>query len=150
MKLTPMIAVLSAVSLLAPDVAAKESRHKQGEPISANSTFELTESQRDELIRKANAGDNEAAARLGFFYDFTTRDRDAAYYWFRKAALNGHVQTQYNLGVRTLGTSRPDKCTEAKYWFAMAIQNGMAKAQESLDRLGDCSAQPQQSPKREP
>ena len=85
-----------------------------------------------------------------FFYDFATHDRDAAYDWFKKAALNGDVQSHYNLGVRTLGSSRSDKCTEAKYWFTMASQNGMTQAQESADRLGDCSAMPQQSPKREP
>ena len=150
MKLLSIIVCLPMASLVASDISAHESRGKKRDPISANAAFELTEPQRMELIGKANAGDNAAAARLGFFYDFTTRDRDAAYYWFKKAALNGHVMSQYNLGVRSLGTSRPDKCSEAKYWFTMASQSGMAKAQENVDRLGDCPEQPEQSPQREP
>jgi len=150
MKLASIIAIMSAMSLSATDVEARGSGRKKLEPVHANSDLELTESQRSELAEKANAGDNKAAARLGYFYDFVTHDRDSAYFWFKKAALNGDAQSQYNLGVRTLGTSAPDKCTEAKYWLTMASQNGMTQAQESLERLGDCSAMPQQSPKREP
>jgi len=149
-KLIFIIAVLSAASLHSMDVLAHDKRPKNSEPMYANSAFLLTEAERNELVGKANAGDNKAASRLGFFYDFTTRDRDAAYYWFKKAALNGHVESQYNLGVRTLGTSSPVKCSEAKYWFTMASQNGMEKAQRSLENLGDCAEEPQQSPPREP
>jgi len=149
-KPTAIIAVLSAACLLSTEVIAHDKQSKKAEPHYANSAFLLTEAERNELVDKANAGDNRAAARLGFFYDFTTRNRDAAYYWFKKAALNGDVTSQYNLGVRVLGTSSPDKCTEAKYWFTMASQNGMEQAKKSLDSLGDCPGSPQQPPTREP
>ncbi|WP_426340485.1 tetratricopeptide repeat protein [Pseudoduganella sp. S-14] len=149
-KLTAIIAVLFAACLLSTDVTAHDKQARKAEPHYGNSAFLLTEAERNELVDKANAGDNSAAVRLGFFYDFTTRNRGAADYWFRKSALNGHVTSQYNLGVRVLGTSNPDKCTEAKYWFTMASQNGMDQAKKNLERLGDCPAEPQQSPKREP
>ncbi len=118
----------------------------KGAPRFANSDLGLTNAQRDKLIAEANAGNNTAAARLGMYYDFTTSDRESAYYWFRKAALNGHLQSQYNLGVRSLGKRSLENCIEAKYWFEMASKNGMEKAQQALERLDDCTRWRRENP----
>lgn len=138
---TLLVAVVFLTVQLSPEVLGAP---KKAEPISANSSLGLTVAQRDELISEANSGNNNAAARLGMFYDFVTKDRESAYYWFTKAALNGHVMSQYNLGVRSLGKRSFESCTEAKYWFDLASKNGMEKAQRALDEVGDCAKLPHQ------
>lgn len=140
MRALPFAVGFLMVQLSLEVVAAPQ----KAEPIFANSSLGLTVAQRDELISEANSGNNEAAARLGMFYDFATKDRESAYYWFKKAALNGHVMSQYNLGVRSLGKRSFESCTEAKYWFDLASKNGMEKAQRAFDEVGDCAKLPNQ------
>ena len=108
-------------------------------PISMNASFQLNEVQKIQLMDAANNGDNEAAERLAQYFDFVNGNHAAAYFWFKKAALNGHVRSQFNLGVRSLGIKTFESCTEAVSWFSLASSNGMEKAKQALDRMGDCS-----------
>jgi len=99
----------------------------------------LTKEEGSVLETRAEAGDNEAAAKLARYYDFYVHDYNSAKYWFEKAARNGHVQSQYNLGVRLYLKKRDaESCKEAQYWFRMALANGLFEAQEALDYLGEC------------
>jgi TPR repeat protein len=99
----------------------------------------LTKVQISSLEKLAKSGDNEAAAKLARYFDFYVHDYDSAKFWFETAARNGHVQSQYNLGVRLM-TKRKDagSCREAQSWFNMALANGSSKAQKALDELGPC------------
>ncbi len=111
-------------------------------PVLINSSFDLTDLQKSILITRANKGDNDAASRLGLYFDFVTGHHSAAYFWFKKAATNGHVKSQFNLGVRSLGKKTFESCNEATYWFRLASKNGMLQAQKELDRGIDCSKLP--------
>jgi TPR repeat protein len=113
--------------------------HKNSDPVSMNASLDLTVSQKARLIARANRGDNEAAARLGMYFDFVAGHHPAAYFWFRKAALNGHVKSQFNLGVRSLGKKTFQSCNEARYWFEMAKKNGKESAQKELSRMPNCN-----------
>lgn len=106
---------------------------------SMNFDYNLTNTQISKLKQEALSGDNGAAKRLALYYDFVTMDYTSAYVWFKKAADNGDAVAQFNLGVRSLGKNNNQGCNDAKHWFSLARDNGLVKAQNELDRLGDCS-----------
>jgi len=104
-----------------------------------NQDLALTKADISALIARAQAGDNKAAVKLAFYFDFYERDYDSATFWFKKAARNGDVKSEYNLGVRLLMQSKdPEKCREATFWLKMALANGMSRARRSLEELGPC------------
>lgn len=109
------------------------------QPRRMDQDLRLTKEQISKLENLAQAGNNEAAAKLARYFDFYLHDYDSAKFWFETAARNGHVQSQYNLGVRLM-TKRKDavSCREAQSWFRMALENGLLKAQRALDELGPC------------
>lgn len=108
-------------------------------PQRINKDLSLTKPEISALEMQAESGNNEAAVKLARYYDFYVRDYQIARFWFEKAARNGHVQSQYNLGVRLM-TKRKDaaSCIEAQFWFQMALENGLLKARAALDELGQC------------
>ena len=53
-------------------------------------------------------------------------DPDMAKLWWKKAALQGLVEAQYNLGLRLLNENNYD---EAFKWLKLAAEQGMAEAQ---------------------
>jgi TPR repeat protein len=100
----------------------------------------LTPAQIVALKKLGEGGDNEACARLAKYYDFYAGDKEAARIWFEKAARNGHVQSQYNLGVRLMYRIKdPAVCREARAWFQMALDSGEPRARKAVDDLGDCA-----------
>lgn len=56
--------------------------------------------------------------------------------WWTKAAANGNVMSQYNLGLMYHGTTSPISLDEEKagYWFAKAAANGDDDAKRMLDK----------------
>ena len=108
-------------------------------PRSIDEDLMLTMEEISMMEVRAHAGDNDAAAKLARYYDFYVRDYKSAKFWFEHAARNGHVQSQYNLGVRLLlKRNDAESCVEARYWFNMALANGFSEAQDALDYLGSC------------
>jgi TPR repeat protein len=56
--------------------------------------------------------------------------------WFRKAAEQGEVFAQYNLGwMYGTGTGVPQDYAEAVKWYCMAADQGDAEAQSRLDEM---------------
>ena len=60
-------------------------------------------------------------------------DIEQAITWYRKAALQGHIRAQANLG-RTIGTNNADenKQNEALAWLSIASQQGDVSAEKGL------------------
>ena len=66
-----------------------------------------------------------------------TQDYTQAVYWYQKAAEQGTVSAQYNLGIcyeKGEGVTK-DKA-QAISWYRMAAERGNAKAKKALKRLG--------------
>ena len=58
--------------------------------------------------------------------------------WFRKAAEQGEIYAQYNLGwMYGTGTGVPQDDDEAVKWFRKAAEQGHAEAQLRLDEMKD-------------
>jgi len=61
-------------------------------------------------------------------------------WWFRKAAEQGHVSAQYNLGIMyNEGTGVPQNYAEAVKWHRKAAEQGSAGAQVNLGYMYDNS-----------
>ena len=98
-------------------------------PVFAQSDFEATKA-------RAEAGDAEAQAELGYMYGSgtgITPNIQQALRWFRLAAEQGNADAQYELGVMYAdgkGVSTNDQ--EAVKWFRLAAEQGIADAQTNL------------------
>ena len=88
-----------------------------------------------DFLTKAEQGDAESQNKLGVCYYGgkvgVTKDPIQAVYWFRKAADQGYVAAQNNLGnyYRYGETEDP---TQAVYWYRKAAEQGYADAQYEL------------------
>ena len=94
-----------------------------------------------EAIRtRANAGDVFDQEHLGYIYadglEDVPQDDIEAVRWFRKAAEQGRVLAQYNLGVAyQLGIGVPQDDVEAIAWYRLAAEQGHANAQFNLGAM---------------
>jgi TPR repeat protein len=64
------------------------------------------------------------------------RDNTQVVFWLRKAAEQGVVAAQNNLGAayqNGMGVARDDK--QAEFWYGKAAKQGNAVAQENLDAM---------------
>jgi len=78
----------------------------------------------EELKRRADEGDGESQARLGFAYATgrgVDRDPTQALIWYEKAAESGHVAAQYNVADMCLARRDYDA---ALSWFSKAAASG--------------------------
>ena len=92
------------------------------------------------LTQCAEQGDAKAQAVLGKAYregsGGVAKDNALAYYWVRKAALQGVAREQYNLAILYYeGKGVGKDSVLALYWLHEAIKQGDAKAQSKLGRL---------------
>ena len=94
------------------------------------------------LETKAAAGDAAAQIALGLVYDKgdkdagVLQDRRKAAEWFQKAAAQGVVEAQFNLGTMYeagIGVRKDEK--KALEWFAKAAGQGFADAQFNLANM---------------
>lgn len=94
-----------------------------------------------DLIRKARTGDADSEFQIAEFYrDKRTGVNSAVPYecleWYEKAAKQGHLQAQYQLGVLlsggALGYWDHD---QAKKWLTQAAEHGHVAAQSTLGSL---------------
>ncbi len=99
----------------------------------------------DDLLARAAKGDSNAQNSLGDVYSARPNSTGAdnlAASWYRKAAEQGHVEAQFNLGMmfrkhRVIpDCPTPDwfesQSVEAQKWFALAANQGHANAQYQL------------------
>jgi TPR repeat protein len=92
------------------------------------------------LIKNAEKGDAEAQFWLGFNYflgeEGVLQDYQKAKKWYEKAAKQGHVDAQYNLGCcygKGVGVSKDTN--EATKWIRKAAEQGHDVAKQQLEML---------------
>ena len=84
------------------------------------------------LKSEAEAGDAVAQQELGFYYD-SQKDAVKAFEWYQKAAAQGNVAAQYNLGVMyDNGVGVPEDDVKAVEWYQKAAVQGAVYAQSTL------------------
>jgi hypothetical protein len=95
-----------------------------------------------ELRARAEGGSAEAQYLMATLYDpFVTgglfpKDAATTVQWYRKAADQGHVVAQAELGYfYAFGIGVPKDLAEAARWFRMAADQGNARAQNNLGKL---------------
>ena len=100
-----------------------------------------------QIIEKAEAGDMKSQSFLASMYYQATgrakakkigisRDYQKAFYWTSKAAAQGHIFSQYNLGyMYWSGEGTSEDYEEAFYWFSKAAEQRFAPAQNYLGMM---------------
>ena len=85
---------------------------------------------------EAKAADGDADAQYGAGAAYKNFDDSKAAFWFRKAAEQGHSNSQYYLGnAYWLGKGVPRELNEAKKWLQKAAEQGVGQAQFELGVL---------------
>lgn len=127
-----IIASLIAISLLA---ISFKNRQKEPNPVTSWHSAYVPPERRDELIRKGNAGDAKSSSILFTYYEFAEEDNKKALYWLNKAAEQGDIDSQYNLGnMYTYVDGMIDK-TKAIYWLKKAAKQNNALAIQRLKEI---------------
>ncbi len=74
--------------------------------------------------KASDLGNKEADFLLGFLYDGVLQNDKEAFFYFKKAALSGHIQAQVNIGARyELGEGIEKNNEKAKFWYSKAAYN---------------------------
>ncbi len=95
------------------------------------------------LVKAAEQGDAEAQNHLGLQYlggpgNVVVQDYCEAAKWFRKAAEQGYVYGQVNIGeCYRDGVGVAVDYDEARKWYHKAAEQGYAPAQQALDAIGN-------------
>ena len=89
------------------------------------------------MRRQAVAGSAESQFLLGRYYlDGSQLDADRAVFWFQKAAQQGHLFAQFELGLMNEeGTGVPRDPGQAALWYQNAATHGHARAAFRLSYL---------------
>lgn len=88
-----------------------------------------------QLVRKANAGDANAAYALADHYSHVEVDEEAGWKWLRKAATLGNVDAQYELGMALVNIPDRGKSGEGILWLRRAAQKGSRLAIGALEEI---------------
>nr|WP_321986321.1 tetratricopeptide repeat protein [uncultured Lichenicoccus sp.] len=87
----------------------------------------------------ANAGDADAAYRLGLMSDLgqgTPENATEAFRWYRRAAEAGLAEAEFNVAVMSdSGRGVPHNAAAAAEWYARAATHGNHRAQYNLGLL---------------
>lgn len=92
------------------------------------------------FLKAADMGDRCAQAALGAMYELgrgvPSPDPELAFYWYRKAAVQGHPEGQRNL-ARCYETGKGTSLDLAKAmdWYNRSAKQGNPRAIEALERL---------------
>jgi TPR repeat protein len=127
-KLLLIFFMLGLISVCLPQKVLAELSEVE---ISSILSFQLNQS-------KANQGDANAQFNLALLYfngRGTPQDTRYAIYWYKKAAVQGHVNALYFLSklYRTgHGEEVPQDPKKAVYWLTKAAEQGLVNAQYSL------------------
>jgi TPR repeat protein len=92
-----------------------------------------------EFLERTNGGDDSTFLVLGEKYatgDGVAQNLVKAAKWFEKAALLGHPQAQYNLGILYIkGEGVAKDFAKAAEWLQKAARQGYEEAQHALNVL---------------
>ncbi len=91
----------------------------------------------EELLEKAENGDTESQFQVAEKYHVglgTEEDESEAVKWYKKAALQGHVEAMMKLGLIYYigGDGVPEDDNESKKWYQMAAKAGNREAKEKV------------------
>ena len=87
----------------------------------------------EELKAKAEAGDADSQFHLGRAYSHIKRDDAEAARWVEKAAQQGHLEAQSNIGyLYSAGQGVPRDAERAMSWWLKAGEAGFVQAQFNL------------------
>lgn len=91
----------------------------------------------DDLLSKGAEGSVEAQLQLGeTYYSGKGKDLELSFYWYEKAARQGHPKAQRALGAMyELGKGTAKSPEKAAYWYRKAADQGLARAQTNLGVL---------------
>jgi len=108
---------------------AGESRRKKESAERVAHQDQQTREWRESIERSAADGDVQAMFDLGYQHSegqYMVLDYDRAQYWWEQAAMRGHVDAQYDLGVLYYGELSPYYHDDnlAGTWFSRAANNG--------------------------
>jgi TPR repeat protein len=96
------------------------------------------------LIPRAERGDANAQARLGFMYEHgrgVAQDYVIAVYWYMAAAAQGHSTGQYLIGLMyDKGHGVVRSATLAYMWLNLAAAHAPPRAREYYSRIRDAVA----------
>ena len=130
-KLLLIFFMLGLISVCLPQKVLAELSELE---ISSIQSFQLNQS-------KANQGDADAQFNLALqYYNGTGTPQDTRYaiYWYKKAAVQGHVNALYFLGklyLEGLGEEVTQDSKKAVYWLTKAAKQGLGNAQYSLGHM---------------
>jgi TPR repeat protein len=115
------------------------------EIISTQQVFNLREKEKNELIEKANKGDNKASFRLYLYYatnelNYNIMDATQQLYWpwLQKSAEDGNSEAQYVLSqiyFTRISSWILKLCNTEKaiYWLKLSANSGHTSAQKDLE-----------------
>ncbi len=95
----------------------------------------------------AKRGDFDAQFSVGAAYEYgrgVKKDLKQAFYWYKKAASNGHHRAQFKVGEfyeRGIGGVRKD-LRNAKIWYRLATMGNVKEARIRLQRLEKSGSKP--------
>lgn len=83
-------------------------------------------------FKSINSEEPEGQFELGRMY-YDVQDYKQAFYWYKKAAENGHIEAQLNLGLLYYNEKGVEQSYEnAAKWFTLAAEQGDEAAQYDL------------------
>lgn len=104
----------------------------EGDPTVGVISKNLSAEEEKKLLAQANEGNVDAVVRLANFYDFVKLDSEKANFWLKKAAVHGHVRSQYNLGIKLVARKDEASRNEGIYWLKEADKSGEPLAKSAL------------------
>jgi TPR repeat protein len=134
-----MISMLIFFSILSCSRFSDDKQNKE-EPVSGNAPFNLTDDDKKVLSQKANRGDPDAARRLANYFYLYVNNEKQGFYWNHKAAENGHIIAQFEIGRDyAIGTQYINRNFEkARYWLQKSAHSDDKEAKKYLSfLLGD-------------
>ena len=99
----------------------------------------ISTSEIETIAQKAEQGDVLYQTGLGAIYDDgigIPQDYQQAYYWYRKAAIQGHARAQFLLGgMYADGRGISQDYQQARHWYEKAANQGDTEAQYALSKV---------------
>jgi len=103
-----------------------------------NQSFDLSSKEIELYIKLSEAGDPESARKLANYYNMVAIDLKKGFFWNEKAARNGHIIAQFEIGrdyVSGVEQTCKKDLNKAKYWLEKAAKRGDPDAKHYLSLL---------------
>jgi len=93
----------------------------------------------EKTLRKAKSGDDIAQLKIGLMYLFgegVSQNQSSAKEWFRKSAIQGNSEANFNMGAMYFNNSNINASSEDKknaiFWYTRAAEKGHLRAMNNL------------------